>query len=69
MSKVLNEIRKAIKNGPMSRYAISKVTGIDQAQLARLMAGQEGLSIASLERLVECLGLEIVIRPQGEKGR
>ena len=69
MSKVLNEIRKAIKTAPMSRYAISKATGIDQAQLARLMAGQEGLSIASLERLVDCLGLEIVIRPKGKKGR
>lgn len=62
MSKVLNEIRKAIKSSGMSRYALSKATGIDQAQLSKLMSGQGGLSIASLEKLVEHLDLEIVIR-------
>ncbi|NQT13555.1 MAG: helix-turn-helix transcriptional regulator [Planctomycetes bacterium] len=55
---------KAIKASKLSQYAISKATGIDQAQLSRLMAGQSGLSIASLERLSDYLGLEVLIRPK-----
>ena len=67
MSKVLNEIRKAIKSGGISRYALSKATGIDQAQLSKLMSGQGGLSIASLEKLAKHLNLEITIRPKRRK--
>ena len=70
MGNALKEIRKAIKASNLSRYKISQATEIDQAQLARLMAGQSGLSIASLQRLAGCLGLEVVIRPKRQrKGR
>ena len=62
MSKVLTGIRKAIKSSGMSRYALSKATGIDQSQLSKLMSGQGGLSIASLEKLAKHLDLEIIIQ-------
>ena len=67
MSNVLNDIRKAIKASSLTRYRMSKATDIDHAQMCRLMAGKSGLSIASLERLADCLGLEIVIRPKRRK--
>jgi len=67
MTEVLDEIRRAIKQSGTSRYAISKATGISQAQLSRIMSGQSGLSIASLERLTDHLKLEIVIRPKRRK--
>jgi transcriptional regulator with XRE-family HTH domain len=67
MSKVLNGIRKAIESSGMSRYALSKATGIDQSQLSKLMSGQGGLSIASLEKLAEHLSLEITIRSKKRK--
>ena len=69
MSKALKEIRKAIKASTMSRYAISKATGIDQGQLSKLMAGHAGLSISSLELLADFLGLEVTIRPKGGKDK
>ena len=70
MAKLLDEIRRAIKRSEHTRYAISKATGIDQAQLSRLMAGKIGLSIDTLEQLADFLGLEIVIRPKrGTKRR
>ena len=69
MGKVLDEVRRAIKTGGQSRYAISQATGISQAQLSRLMSGQSGLSIESLELLTAHLGLEIVIRPKRRKGK
>ncbi len=64
MSYVFDAIRKAIETGGKTRYRLSKETGIDQAQLSRLMSGQEGVGMENLERLVEALGLEIIIRPK-----
>ena len=64
MGGVLDDIRKAIDAGDKTRYRIWKETGITQAQLSKLMRGQRGLSIEALERLVDCLGLEILIRPK-----
>ena len=69
MSKILDEIRKAIKASDKSRYRLSKDASIPQSQLSRLMTGEKGLSFEALERLVEALGLEIVIQKRKPKGR
>jgi DNA-binding phage protein len=61
-------IREAIRAGGMSRYAISKATGIDQGQLCRFMQGQPGgLSFESVDKVLDALGLEIVIRPKSTR--
>jgi hypothetical protein len=67
VGKVLDGIRRAIERSEHSRYAISKATGISQAQLSRLMADKSGLSIESLELLLTFLGLELVIRPKAKR--
>jgi transcriptional regulator with XRE-family HTH domain len=64
MSRILDEIRKAIKASGKSRYRLSKDTSIPQSQLSRLMTGEKALSIESLEKLVNALGLEIIIKPK-----
>jgi transcriptional regulator with XRE-family HTH domain len=64
MSQIFDTIRKAIEASDKTRYRLSKETGIDQAQLSRLMSGKEGVSVENLERLAEALGLEIVIHPK-----
>lgn len=69
MPHVLSQVRKAIDHSGETRYAISKATGIGQAQLSRLMAGEGGLSIESLECLTDYLGLEVVIRPKSRPKR
>ncbi|MGD0596780.1 MAG: helix-turn-helix transcriptional regulator [Sedimentisphaerales bacterium] len=69
MSKILDEIRKAIKASGKSRYRLSKDTSIPQSQLSRLMTGEKALSIESLEKLIKALGLEIIIRPKTTKKR
>ena len=63
VGQVQNEIRRAINESGASRYAISKATGIDQGQLSKLMSGEVGISLANLEKLLDFLNLEIVIRP------
>ena len=69
MAGILETMRREIKSSGLSRYAISKATGIDQAQLSRLMNGKFGLRIDTLEVLADFLGLEISIRPKHEKGQ
>jgi len=54
-----DQIRQAIDDSGMSRYAICKATGIDQAALSRFMSGKVGLMLASLESLACLLELEI----------
>ena len=70
MAPILDDIRKAIRASGKSRYRMSKDLGISEGQLSELMAGTKGLSVEAVERLVEYLGLEVVIRPkQQRKGR
>ena len=69
MAPIFDDIRNAIKASGTSRYRISQDLGISEGQLSELMAGTKGLSVEALERLVEYLGLEVVIRPKRQKGR
>ncbi len=67
MAPILDDIRKAIKSSDVTRYRISKDTGINESQLSALMAGRKGLSIVALEKLADYLGLEVVTRPKRER--
>jgi transcriptional regulator with XRE-family HTH domain len=67
MEQILSQIRRAIEASAKSRYRIWKETGITQAQLSRLMHGKQGISIEALERLADCLGLEVIIRPKRKR--
>lgn len=61
MSEILEQVRQLIEKSGQSRYSIWKATGIPQGQLSRLMSGQSGLSLDSLERLLRHLGRTIKI--------
>lgn len=69
MSEILQAIRKAITAGVKSRYQLSRETGIDQAQLCRLMKGECGMGVDNAERLAAALGLEITVRKAKGKQR
>lgn len=64
MSEILSAIRQAIEASPKSRYRIAEETRISESALSRLISGERGLSVESVEKLAEYLGLEIVIRPK-----
>ena len=53
------QLREAIRKDERSRYRISIETGIPQGQLSRFMHDKGGLSLRSVDRLCECLGLGI----------
>jgi transcriptional regulator with XRE-family HTH domain len=69
MAKILDTIRKEIARGKKSRYAIAREIGISEGHLSRLMDGTKGLSIDTLERVADCLGLKITIEPKRKKKR
>jgi len=54
------QLREAIRKDGLSRYRISLETGISQSQLSRFMHDKGGLSLRSIDRLCECLGLGIL---------
>jgi ribosome-binding protein aMBF1 (putative translation factor) len=65
---IIEAIAKAIENSDISRYQISKDTGIDQAVLCRLMQHSKGcISIETADKLCCYLGLEL--KPKARKGK
>ena len=66
--KVSDQIRAAIDAAGVTRYRISKDTGISESMLSRFMGGSRGLSMEALDTLGEYLDLEVV-RRETRKGR
>ena len=63
--------RRAVEESGLTRYEISKRTGIAQSILSRFVNQGAGLSMESTDKLCECLGLRLVAegrRPK-QKGR
>lgn len=68
--KLSEQLRAAILNADKSRYRIAKETGLTEAGLSRFVNHVSGLSLDSIDKIGEYLGLEIVVREQSErKGR
>ena len=66
-----DQLRQAIDDSGMSRYAIAKETGINEAALSKFYLGQRGLSTKALNALGECLQLTIIMgrKPDSRKGK
>jgi hypothetical protein len=68
-----DELREAVERSGLSRYSIWQQTGIDQGTLSKFMVGDRGLSIESIDKLAELLGLHICgadakrSRPKGRR--
>jgi hypothetical protein len=54
-----DQLRQAIERSGVSRYSIWQQTGIDQGSLSKFMDGERGLSIESIDKLADLLGLHI----------
>lgn len=55
----------------MSRYAIAKAIGLDQATLSRFMSGKGGLALETVDKLAELLHLRLETsgKSDNRKGR
>lgn len=66
--RVSDDLRKAIRSSPISRYRIFKLTGIDQAALSRFLNKRSGISLETVDRLAAVLRLRLVARTTQNNG-
>lgn len=53
-------IKQLIDGCGMTRYEISKLSGVEQSALSRFMSGERGLTTESIDKLAEALDWKIV---------
>jgi transcriptional regulator with XRE-family HTH domain len=56
---VSDELRKAVETCGMSRYRIARELGVSESTLSRFMSGERGLTLKTLDKLCEFLGLQL----------
>jgi predicted transcriptional regulator len=60
MSQPFSEqLRQAVRTSKLTRYRISQLTGIEESTLCKFIQGERGLSLVSIDRLMDALNLEI----------
>ena len=66
-----DQVRRAIENCGMTRYAIAKASGLSEGGLSRFMAGQRDMNLRTLDKLAPVIGVRLVVdRPKSRrKGR
>ena len=61
-------IQEAAWKQGFQQAELARRVGLSPAQVSRFLKGERGLSLESIDRLMEALGLEIVIRPGKGRG-
>jgi len=59
MKPLSEQLRIVIKNSGISRYEISKRTGVSQAALSKFILGHRGMSMKAMDAVGLLLGLSI----------
>ena len=66
MAKLTDAIRAAVKASDQTPYAIAKGANVARSQLSRLLSGESGMTVDTIERLADYLGLRITLEPKGK---
>ena len=68
--KLSDQLRAMISSSDKSMGQIARESGIDIATISRFMHGKGGLSVDGLDRIADCLGLNITTgsKPRKRKG-
>jgi transcriptional regulator with XRE-family HTH domain len=70
MKPLSEQLREAIEKADVSRYELSKATGVSQSTLSKFVLRQRpGLSFDALDRIGLALGLAIAKKKQPKKKR
>lgn len=64
MGTIGDQLKAAIDNSGMTKYAIAKASGVKQPTLHKFMVAGAGLRLESIEQLCDYFGLELA-RKQG----
>jgi transcriptional regulator with XRE-family HTH domain len=65
--KLSDQIRDAVNNSGLSHYRICADSGVQQSTLSRFMRGR-AMSLDTLDRLADLLGLTVVVKQPKGKG-
>ena len=64
-----DQLRQIIADCGMSRYQISKDSGVPEAALSRFVNRKTGLTTDTLDRLAPTLGLELIAKRRPQQRR
>lgn len=67
MSRLIEQIISAIETDPRARHQIANESGVSEAVLSRLVNRNRTITVETLERLCDHLGLEVSISPKKRK--
>ena len=66
---ISSQLRKHIKKSHLSQYRIAKNIGVSQAVISRFMTERSGLSLNTIDKIGEELGLKLGVgQIQPERG-
>jgi len=67
--KLSDQLRKAIEAAPMTRYRLSKLSGVDEGLLGKFVRGERaGLRLDTVNAICETLRLRLVAEEPKRKG-
>jgi transcriptional regulator with XRE-family HTH domain len=74
MKTLSEQLRMAIDASGVSRYRISKATGVSQSTLSKFVLGQRGISVEAMDAVASFLGLVLQVSrkprtPKQKKGK
>ena len=69
-----DQVRRAVENCGVSRYAIAKASGVTEGALSRFVAGKRDMTLRTLERIAPIIGVSLKVnthrrRAAGGKGK
>jgi transcriptional regulator with XRE-family HTH domain len=64
---VSEALKRAIEASGVSRYRISKETGVEESALSRFVNGRRSLDLMTVDLLAAYFGLELVAKKQSGK--
>ena len=64
MNAFSDQIRDAIEASCVSRFALAEQAGIAESAISRFLSGKQGLSLSSLDKIAEVLGLQVLVGVQ-----
>ncbi len=69
MPTLTEQLRAAIESAGISRYELSKQTGVSEPSLSKFVLGHRGISNKAMDAVGEYLGLSITPRRSAKKKR
>lgn len=60
--KIRQQIRDVMTEQEMTTYRLAQMTGIDQPNVTRLLKGRSGKIPESWQKVLDALGLELIVK-------